>query len=293
MMSQPDKSISTPACSTDSSNTAQGVSPDLSLPALPDSSVTTGGQAKDTPLPVDSHTAEPAPSAGETQSKPVPDRRAFFSRLMRNAVGPLAAILEHRMGPVTDALQGQLSISSDEDDLPSEPPDPYNTNPHPRTILRPPGALPAGDFEFACSRCAKCVEVCPVKAIQLDPASIVAGGFPYIVAEISPCVVCADLACMKNCPTGALVLVNKSAIRIGCAEVDHQQCLRNSGEDCRLCLEACPADINALVISSSSGKVLVKLDRCIGCGLCEHACPTEPRAIVVNPRPQLEDSIIA
>ena len=290
-MSQPDESIPAQSYPIDSSETAKSVN--VTPAAGPDSAITAGGDAKTGPLTSEKAASEPAPSAAEAPSIPGPNRRAFFARLMRDAVGPLSAILEHRMGPVTDALQGQLPISSDDDDLPSEPPDSYNTSPHPRTILRPPGALPSGDFEFACSRCAKCVEVCPVKAIQIDPAGTVAGGFPYIVAEISPCVVCEDLACMKNCPTGALVLVDKSAIRIGCAEVDHQQCLRSSGEDCRLCLEACPADINALVISSSSGKMLVKLDRCIGCGLCEHTCPTEPRAIVVNPRPQLEDPIIA
>ncbi len=238
-------------------------------------------------------TGEASPSAAENQSKPVPNRRAFFTKLMRDAVGPLAAILEHRMAPVTEALQGQRSASFDDDDGLPESSDSYSATPHPRAILRPPGALPSGDFEFSCSRCAKCVEVCPVKAIQIDPAGMVAGGLPYIVPEISPCVVCEDLSCMKNCPTGALILVDKSAIRIGLAEVDHRQCLRSAGEDCRLCVEACPADINALVISLSSGKVLVKLDHCIGCGLCENTCPTEPRAIVVNPRPQLEDSIIA
>ena len=293
MMSHADESIPTPSGPTDLSPTAPGVPEDLP-PAVPsDSSITAGAQAKDAALTAARTTGKPSESVVETPSNPVPNRRAFFTKLMREAVGPLAAILEHRMEPVTQALQGQHPAGFEDDDVPSEPPDSYNTSPHPRAILRPPGAMPAGDFEFACSRCAKCVEVCPVKAIQIDPSGMVAGGFPYIVPEISPCVVCADLSCMKNCPTGALVLVDKSAIRIGRAEVDHQQCLRSSGEDCRLCLEACPADINALVISSSSGKVLVKLDRCIGCGLCENTCPTEPRAIVVNPRPQLEDSIIA
>ncbi|NNM88718.1 MAG: 4Fe-4S dicluster domain-containing protein [Phycisphaerae bacterium] len=292
-MSHPDESIPTASSPTDLSEIAKSVPGEIP-PAVPsDSSIIADAEAKGAALTAAKTTGKALESAAETPSNPVPDRRAFFTKLMRDAVGPLAAILEHRMEPVAQALQGQHPAAFDDDDVPSEPPDSYSTSPQPRAILRPPGALSAGDFEFACSRCAKCVEVCPVKAIQIDPAGMVAGGFPYIVPEISPCVVCADLSCMKNCPTGALVLVDKSAIRIGRAEVDHQQCLRSSGEDCRLCLEACPADINALVISSSSGKVLVKLDRCIGCGLCENTCPTEPRAIVVHPRPQLEDSIIA
>lgn len=219
-------------------------------------------------------------------------RRGFFAKLMRDAVGPLAAILENRFTPVTDALQGKSQFLR-ESEFPHEPDEPEHSAPQPRTILRPPGALLPGDFESTCSRCAKCVEVCPVKAIQIDKAGMVAGGFPYIMPGISPCVVCDDLSCMKSCPTSALILVEREHIRIGVAEVDHAQCLRSSGEDCRLCLEACPFGERAIIVSATSGKVLVKMDGCVGCGMCEQACPTEPAAIVVNPRPQLEDPIIA
>lgn len=291
MMTQSDESIPQPLHPADQSGSGNGVDAKNSPVALPTAGVAGGGVPEDAAPLSETVACEHVPA--EAKGISGPNRRDFFAKLMRDAVGPIAAILEHRMGPVTDALQGKALFSIGQDDVPLEPPDSYSTAVHPRTILRPPGALASGDFEFACSRCAKCVEVCPVKAIQLDTAGSVAGGFPYIVPEISPCVVCEDLACMKNCPTGALVLVEKAAIRIGLADVDHQQCLRASGEDCHLCMEACPADIHALVISSSSGKVLVKLDRCIGCGLCENACPTEPRAIVVNPRPRLEDPIIA
>ena len=54
-----------------------------------------------------------------------------------------------------------------------------------------------------------------------------------------------------------------------------------------------PRDIGLLRINSARGKVRVGLGRGIGCGRCEKANCTESRAIVVDPRPQLEEPIIA
>src|ERR1700760_2264058 len=47
-------------------------------------------------------------------------------------------------------------------------------------FIRPPGARVEQDFLNVCSRCANCVHVCPVNAIQMDPSSRIAGGVPYI-----------------------------------------------------------------------------------------------------------------
>ena len=88
---------------------------------------------------------------------------------------------------------------------------------------------------------------------------------------------------MKACPTGALKRVEKTQIRMGLAVVDHGACLRSHGEDCRLCVEACPLGAAAMTISEVSGRVLVKANGCVGCGSCEHACPTDPSAVVVTP----------
>jgi MauM/NapG family ferredoxin protein len=208
-------------------------------------------------------------------------RRDFFAQCFRGMLGPLARLLEHRVRPLTQALEGPLG----DEDLDEESAyDPDSEVPLPVAVtLFPPGAKPPAEFAALCSRCGKCVEVCPVQCIQIDPTAQIADGWPYIAPATNPCVVCEELACMKACPTGALTLVDKFQIRMGLAEVDHQTCLRHHGEDCRQCLEACPIGSAAIVISGTSGRVLVKSNGCVGCGMCEQACPTHPAAITVHP----------
>ncbi len=165
-----------------------------------------------------------------------------------------------------------------------------------------------------CSQCGKCAEVCPAQCIVID--SEIADGFPHIIARTSPCVVCSDLSCMKNCPSGALRLVAApEEIRMGLAEVDQKRCLRHPGkaagtggddfgeasgdasggasggaseigEDCRLCLTTCPFGEKAIGLDAA-GQVEVRAG-CTGCGLCERACPTEPASIWVEPAEAME-----
>ncbi len=214
-------------------------------------------------------------------------RRGFFAQCFRDVLSPVARMIEQRIQPVTDALQGGITGGAPEDEPPDMPDmaqiyaDPLRRPAE--VILRPPGAGPAEEFETLCSRCGGCVEVCPVKCIQIDTSAQTGGGFPYIVPVVAPCVVCAELACMKACPTGALALVEKFQIRMGLARVDHRTCLRRNGEDCRLCLEACPIGADAILVSPTTGRVLVKSNGCVGCGMCEQTCPVQPAAISVHP----------
>ena len=160
----------------------------------------------------------------------------------------------------------------------------------PVRYLRPPGALPEAAFADTCSRCAKCVEVCPAQCIALMPDR--ADGLPHIVPRESSCVVCDELACMHVCPTGALGLVERHEIDMGFAAVDQQRCLRRpaisgseqQGEDCRVCLDDCHIGPSALGLDHN-GLVEVR-DGCVGCGVCEQHCPTEPASIWVVPKPE-------
>ena len=216
-------------------------------------------------------------------------RRDFFAKAFRDAISPLAHLVERRVEPVTSALQGKF---------PAAPPDesdevtPFPYTPEPTVFLRPPGAKQADEFETLCSRCGECAKACPVKCIQLDNTTQIGGGYPYIVPALAPCVVCDELACMKACPSGALTLVDKFHIRMGLAKVNHDSCLRQHGEDCRLCLESCPIGEQAIVVSQTTGRVLVKPGGCVGCGMCEQACPTQPTSIDIQParaEPQVFD----
>lgn len=239
---------------------------------------------------------------GEAIIEEAKGRRGFFGEALRGAMGPLTGMIEGKINPVLEALEdlprraeemSQMKLGGldqIEFSLPvigsgggSESP---RRGGMPERYLRPPGAMETGldglGFETVCSRCGKCVEACPAEAVKLDAVGFVAEGFPYIVASERACVVCDSLACMKSCPTGALKLVDRLAIRMGVAKVNHEVCLRKHGEDCRLCLEACPIGSAAIGVSERTGRVIVKKNGCVGCGLCEERCPTEPQAIWVE-----------
>ena len=240
------------------------------------------------------------PAQGE---RPPHRRRDFFGQALREAMAPLAGVLSKRITPLLNALEelprqaeamaNGVGVSLDQpQSTPRDIPLPQSSL-LPERILRPPGAALAGEFEQVCSRGGDCVRACPANAIRIDSSGVIAGGLPYIVAADQPCVVCESLACMKGCASGALKLVDVALIRMGTAKVNHTTCLRSKGEDCRLCITACPLGDKAIVISEESGKVRVKRDGCIGCGLCESRCPTEPRAITVIPFKAASEPMIA
>ncbi len=179
-------------------------------------------------------------------------RRGFFREVVRRYVLPAAEFVEEKLDRETGPVR----------------------------ILRPPGARP--DFLDVCSKCHACVGACPADAIQpLSSSDPSQDGTPVILAETQPCVVCDDLACMPACPTGALEVLPREAIRMGRARVDVDQCERTHDVDCRICIDLCPVGEKALALDA--GGMVAVGDVCVGCGVCEHACPTRPRAIVVVP----------
>src|SRR5207249_11754786 len=91
------------------------------------------------------------------------DRRRFFREGLRELLRPLS----HAVAPVERALK-QFEVLADEP-APKSIAAPINA-PMPELWLRPPGALfPDQSFRDTCSRCMKCVEVCPAQCIKIDP----------------------------------------------------------------------------------------------------------------------------
>lgn len=194
------------------------------------------------------------------ERQPPHDRRHFFRSSLSRLLGPAAEYVERRLPVKLPVISG---------------------------ILRPPGALPEEEFLDTCFRCGSCADRCPAHAIQrLESRNEQLTGTPYLRLDEKACGVCEDLACMKFCPSGALRLVDRAAIRIGLAKVDHASCERSSGGDCSICVDECPIGETAICLDAN-GRVAVTDPRasgagCVGCGVCQEKCPVRPiRAIRV------------
>jgi len=147
-----------------------------------------------------------------------------------------------------------------------------------KALPRPPGALIEGEFLKYCTRCYRCVDVCPADALK--PAGIFDGitnlGTP--VLDWKKCILCME--CVRICPTEAIKKVPKEEIDIGNAVIDHDTCLSwQKKRRCKDCYRACKYD--AIKLESRQFPVVIE-ENCTGCGACEKRCPVEPKAIVVH-----------
>jgi ferredoxin-type protein NapG len=216
-------------------------------------------------------------------------RRRFFSQGLRELLKPLSRAVE----PLQEAMRQFGDVVHDKPAANAASMDSTKHNPVPvlpSVWLRPPGALfPDMSFRETCSKCRKCVEVCPVQCIKIDSTGERGNGAPYIVAEEMPCMVCEGLLCMYECPTGALSPIPLMDIDMGTALWNESICVRTpstssgqGGENCTVCIDVCP--IGEMAIKLSEGKVQVIEQGCIGCGVCQQRCPTEPKSIIVLSR---------
>jgi ferredoxin-type protein NapG len=200
------------------------------------------------------------------ENKPIA-RRKFFREGLLELFKPLGRTL----APFQRAAE-QLSAL----DQPITPP------PKPvRHWLRPPGSLQEPQFREQCSRCGECVRVCPAHAIRIDYSGDQGDGLPYIDADIMSCVLCTSLACMNNCPSGALQSTLADYIDMGVAVWQEHNCLRTTGQECTICVETCPVGAKAIVLQDD--RINVR-EGCTGCGKCQHDCPTSPKSITILPK---------
>jgi MauM/NapG family ferredoxin protein len=164
-------------------------------------------------------------------------------------------------------------------------------------LIRPPGALPEGEFLARCTRCGECMRVCIANGLQ--PTWFEAGlegmWSPILVPRIGYCEFNCTL-CGQVCPTGAirrLPLPEKRKTKLGLAHVDRNRCLPWAGHsDCIVCEEHCPTWSKAIVFreertQTARGdwklfkKPYIDEDLCVGCGICETKCPLTDRAAVL------------
>jgi ferredoxin-type protein NapG len=205
------------------------------------------------------------------------DRRRFFREGLREMLKPLSRAVE----PMQRAIEQFETLSTA---APVSKPKARSQESNlPGVWIRPPGALhPDKSFRDTCSRCRKCIEVCPADCIQIDPTGQRGNGAPFIHPEEMPCVLCDGLQCMHNCPTGALSPIPIGDIDMGTAFVNEMVCTRSKGDSCTRCVDTCP--IGSVAIEVRDNKIHVIPEGCVGCGVCQYQCPTEPKAIIVLSR---------
>ncbi len=163
-----------------------------------------------------------------------------------------------------------------------------------RTPLRPPGAPSEQRFVARCVGCGTCLAVCPTGGLLplLSTHRLDAAFTPRLVPRVGPCPP-ECTACGQACPTGAIATISaedKATIQIGVAVIDRSRCLPWArGERCVICLDACPADYNAIELRPTPTGPFhpyVKESLCTGCGICEYQCPLQGesaiRVVAVN-----------
>lgn len=168
-------------------------------------------------------------------------------------------------------------------------------------LVRPPGAQDEATFFATCTRCQKCLEICPKHAINISHIEhgILQARTPKMDFHLGWCNFCEDIEggprCAAVCPTGAIAKISGKTTTIGRAELTREWCLAYRGMGCHSCQDACNYD--AITLDSSNVPV-VDSNKCNGCGACEEACislssgsvsgtwdGTEPtdRAITIKP----------
>lgn len=180
------------------------------------------------------------------------DRRGFFSQGLSRLLGEVVDAVSDRMSPVP--------------------------------FIRPPGAIAEPAFLAACTRCKECAVVCPALAIRMLPSQHgIAAGTPVLEVDDRACLMCADMPCVKACPTGALLAPTRGwlDVKMAVIGVDDRRCLAFQGIECGVCARVCPVGDAAIHLDDKTRPFIGT--NCTGCGKCVTACVTTPSAMTARP----------
>jgi polyferredoxin len=155
-----------------------------------------------------------------------------------------------------------------------------------RQLLRPPGAIPEGEFQRTCIRCGECMKACVTNTLQpcLWEAGLTGLWTPKLEPRMAACEPNCNV-CGKVCPTQAiraLSLEEKTHAKVGTAVLNKETCLVwAQNRQCLICDEICP--YNAIVFRTIDGarRPFVIASRCNGCGYCEQRCPVAGESAIV------------
>lgn len=154
--------------------------------------------------------------------------------------------------------------------------------------IRPPGAASEESFFARCLRCDRCRSICHTGAIGVSSweNGLMSLRTPVMDFRHGWCDLCGK--CADVCPTGAIAAFDKSAVKLGIAELT-ESCIALRTGACTKCHEVCPHDAITL---DARRRPTISPEKCNGCGKCEMACPSfifqamhgqRERGIVVRP----------
>lgn len=173
---------------------------------------------------------------------------------------------------VISVAKAAKEFSSHADAVPEKPAPAMRTD-----WLRPPGAVGEATFLERCTKCSDCMKACPHESIVIHQ-----DGTPVIFPDQMPCYLCDDTPCIAACATEALLPVGSvNEARMGVAVINHRLC--TAGQGCHACVSKCPTD--ALTMDFDAQRLVVAVERCVGCGMCEHVCRTVNDHIAIRVTP--------
>ena len=173
---------------------------------------------------------------------------------------------------VISVAKAAKEFSSHADAVPEKPAPAMRTD-----WLRPPGAVGEAIFLERCTKCSDCMKACPHESIVIHQ-----DGTPVIYPDQIPCYLCDDTPCIAACATEALLpVVSVNEARMGVAVINHRLC--TAGHGCHACVSKCPTD--ALTMDFDAQRLVVAVERCVGCGMCEHVCRTVNDHIAIRVTP--------
>lgn len=109
-----------------------------------------------------------------------------------------------------------------------------------KAVLRPPGGQDETSFIAKCLRCDRCRSVCPTGVIGIGHLSdsILDARTPVLEFHRGYCNFCAK--CVEVCPTRALKSFDIKKVKIGFAKVQQNICIAWDTGGCAVCMTACP-----------------------------------------------------
>lgn len=143
------------------------------------------------------------------------------------------------------------------------------------TELRPPWLAEPDLFIDNCTRCGKCMELCPEHILCAGD-----GGFPLVEFGLGGCTFCGE--CTTACEANLFIENRDSEIPAWAHKASvGDNCLTNLGVMCRSCEDAC--EPRAIRFPLAAGVVpgpVIDDGLCTGCGACVRPCPEQAISIV-------------